>query len=92
MILGPRVPAELAAIASVVARKPLVTELIWKTVRVLTGSPAFLHAKPLGVDELVAGDDADSEAGAVESGHALGNVAFKLIRTLREQITSDESR
>jgi hypothetical protein len=80
------------AIASVVARKPLVTELIWKTVRVLTGSPAFLHAKPLGVDELVAGDDADSEAGAVESGHALGNVAFKLIRTLREKITSDESR
>jgi hypothetical protein len=51
-----------------------------------------LHAKSLGVDELVAGDDADSEAGAVESGHALGNVAFKLIRTLREQITSDESR
>ena len=74
------------------ARKPLVTELIWKTVRVSTGSPPFLHAKPLGVDELVAGDDADSEAGAVESGHALGNVAFKLIRTLREKITSDELR
>jgi len=70
----------------------LVTELIWKTVRVSTGSPPFLHAKSLGVNELVAGDDADSEAGAVESGHALGNVAFKLIRTLREQITSGKSR
>jgi hypothetical protein len=66
MILGPQVPAELAAIASVVARKPLVTELIWKIVRVSTGSLPFLHAKSLGLDELVVSDDADGEAGAVE--------------------------
>ena len=45
--------------------------------RVLTGSPAFLHAKPLGVDELVAGDDAKAEAGIVERRHAACNVGFE---------------
>jgi hypothetical protein len=35
------------------------------------------HAKSLAVDELVAGNNADGEAGAIESCHALGNVALK---------------
>ena len=62
----------------VVARKPLVAEPIWKTVLVSTGFAALpSHAEPLGVDEPVADDDADGEAGAVEGFHAVADIGLE---------------
>ena len=93
--MRPQLPAELAAIdgdRERCGKKALGHRTDLEDGAGVDWLAAFFARQSLGVDEPVAGDDADGEARAVESGHALGNVAFKLIRTLREQITSDKSR
>ena len=56
-----------------------MVEPIWKTVWVSTGSPPFSrYAEALGVDQLVARDDADGEAGIVEGLHAALDVGLEL--------------
>ena len=66
--------------AMVVARNAFVVEPIWKIVRVSTGTPLALaaHAEALGVDQLVADNDADGEARHVERLHPAGNVGLEL--------------
>ena len=95
MILRPQLPAELAAIdgdRERCGKKALGHRTDLEDGAGVDWLAAFFARQTPWRRRAVAGDDADSEAGAVESGHALGNVAFKLIRTLREKITSDESR
>jgi hypothetical protein len=66
--------------ASVAARKPLVVEPIWNTVRASTGAPPRLaaHTEAPGIDQPVVGDDPNGEAGRIERLHPACDRGFEL--------------
>ena len=67
------------AIAIVVERNALVVDPIWKMRLRVDRRPALAaDAEALGVDELVAGDDADGEPGDVEALHVGRDIVLEV--------------